>query len=272
MASPTANSTLPSGGTPSPSSTTFMSDSPDYQALMTSIKTSIDKNDNLFKIIQKSNYPSAQTYSSELLNYKINTQVTDLAKAREEIWSFLTKKYNENTKLRLFYFNEIRKIDKYITELTSQKQDLIDSIESNNIKTHTAIRSIKDEKYNFYKMEYYLFLYKVLVFIQIAILAIITLCITGIIPRNTCLVLTIIVLIATVAFVAYYVFFVNIGRNKFSWSRFDHDNNLLTAIPTNAETSSALANKQAELDAEIDNIINSTKSKSSGPGGASCAV
>ena len=25
-----------------------------------------------------------------------------------------------------------------------------------------------------------------------------------------------------IAFVGYYVFFVNIGRNKFSWSKFEH--------------------------------------------------
>ena len=90
-----------------PNITAFMSNSPDYQTLMNSIKTSIDKNDNLFKVIQKSNYPDAEKYSSELLNYKINTQITDLTKARTDIWTFLTKKYNENSKLRIFYFNEI---------------------------------------------------------------------------------------------------------------------------------------------------------------------
>ena len=39
------------------------------------------------------------------------------------------------------------------------------------------------------KMEYYLFLYKLLVFVQLAILAIITLCITGIITKTTCLII-----------------------------------------------------------------------------------
>ena len=248
---------------PTPSNVPFMSESPDYQALMNSIRTSIDKNDNLFKIIEKSKYPSAEIYSSELLNYKINTQVTDLAKARTDIWDFLTKKYNENTKLRLFYFNEIRKIDKYVRDLSLQKTDLLDSIESNNIKTQTAIKSIKDEKYNYYKMEYYLFLYKVLVFVQIAILAVITLCITGIIPKNTCLIITIIILIATVAFVAYYVFFVNIGRNKFSWTKFEHDNTSTSPEPTNAETSSVIAKNKAILDAQINDIIDSSKSRKS---------
>ena len=75
-------------------------------------------------------------------------------------------------------------------------------------------------------MEYYLFLYKILISVLIAILVIITVCILGFIPRATCLIITIIILIATAAFVGYYVFFVNIGRSMFSWSKFDHDNNI----------------------------------------------
>ena len=252
-----------------PSGTSFMSNSPDYQNLMSSIKNSIDKNDNLFKVIQKANYPSAETYASELLNYKINTQITDLTKARTDIWTFLTKKYNENSKLRIFYFNEIRKIDNYIKELTLQKQELIDSIEGNNIKTNTSIKSIKNEKYNYNKMEYYLFLYKILVFVQIAILAIITLCITGIIPKNTCLIITIIVLIATVAFVAYYVFFINIGRNKFSWAKFEHDNGSISLMPTNAQTALANAKAKEQTETKINDIINQSKPQ---PSSASCSI
>jgi hypothetical protein len=258
-----SDSSLDSSET-TPTATSFMSNSPDYKNLMTSIKNSIDKNDNLFKVIQKANYPSAETYASELLNYKINTQITDLTKARTDIWSFLTKKYNENSKLRIFYFNEIRKIDNHIRDLTSQKRELIDIMEGNSIKTSTMIKSIKNEKYNYNKMEYYLFLYKILVFVQIAILAIITLCITDIIPKNTCLIITIIILIATVAFVAYYVFFINIGRNKFSWSKFEHDNNSISTLPTSAEAGLAKAKAKAEMESKINDMINQSKTKPSG--------
>ena len=248
-----------------PNITAFMSNSPDYQTLMNSIKTSIDKNDNLFKVIQKSNYPDAEKYSSELLNYKINTQVIDLTKARTDIWTFLIKKFNENSNLRIFYFNEIRKIDNYIKELSSQKQELIDSIEENNVKTNTAITSIKNEKFNFHKMEYYLFLYKILVFIQLSILALITLCITDILPKNTCLIMIIIILIGTIAFVAYYVFFVNIGRNKFSWLKFDHDNNLgkTNILTENANAILAKEKERSESDAAVNDIIKNSKTKKS---------
>jgi len=236
--------------------------SSDYKALMDEIKTTIDKNDLLFSQIQQSNYPNAGSYTSDLLNYKLNTQVSDLTKARQEIWDFLNKKYAENTKLRTYYFNEIRKADDHIADLTSQQQEIIDSIESKTIMSNTASESIKSEKYTYNKMQYYLFLYKVLLFVQLAILAVITLCITGIIPRATCLVITVILLVATIAFVGYYVFFVNIGRNAFSWPKFEHDNSI-AANGNQCSDSSNVSDadkKKAAAAAAVKDIISKNQS------------
>jgi len=243
-----------------PTTTAFMASSPDYQTLMTDIKASIDKNDKLFTTIQQSNYPDAGKYTSDLLNYKIDTQVTDLTVARTQIWDFLTKKYEENTKLRTYFFSEIRKIEARIKQLEKEKKEVLDSIETYNIKTNTAIKNVKNGKYVYNKMEYYLFLYKTLVFIQIAILLVITLCILGMIPKTTCLIINIIILIATVAFVAYYVFFVNLGRNKFVWSKFEHDNGNFTAKGDQCYDDAEKAKEKAAMDAKIDGIISSSKS------------
>ena len=244
----------------SPSTTAFLAASPDYQTLMTEIKSSIDKNNNLFSTIQQSNYPNAGSYSSDLLNYKIDTQVTDLTTARTKIWDFLTKKYDENTRLRSYFFSEIRKIEAQLKQLEKEKKEVLDSIETYNIKTNTAIKNVKTGKYVYNKMEYYLFLYKALVFIQIAILLVITLCILGMIPKTTCLVINIIILIATVAFVAYYVFFVNLGRNQFVWSKFEHDNGNFVAKGDQCYDDIEKAKAKAAMDAKIDGIIDSSKS------------
>ena len=75
--------------------------------------------------------------------------------------------------MRTYYFDEIRKADEHIKDLNEQQQTLIDSIQGKQLKSSTSDESIKNEKYNYNKMEYYLFLYKILVFVQIAILAII---------------------------------------------------------------------------------------------------
>lgn len=239
----------------------FMTGSPDYQSLMKEIKFSIDKNNNLFKSIQQSNYPDAGTYTSDLLDYKIDTKITDLKKAREDIWNFLLKKYEENSKLRIYYFTEIRKIDNYIKDLGEQKRKLIDSIENKNLKTNTAMKSVQNERYIFKKLEYYLFLYKILVLVQIAILVLITLCITGMIPKATCLIITIIILIATLAFVGYYVFILNIGRNKYSWYKFEHDNNAAPNSGQCSDNNISEADKlKANADVQIDAIIKSSRS------------
>jgi len=238
--------------------------SPEYQSLMSEIKTTIDKNDSLFKQIQKSNYPNAGSYNSDLLNYKIDTQVTDLTKTRQQIWDFLNKKYAENTKLKTYYFDEIRKADGHIKYLTLQQQKIIDSIQEKQLLSSTSNESIKNEKYIYNKMEYYLFLYKILIFVGICILAVITLCITGIIPRYTCLLITVIFLISTVAFVAYYVFFVNIGRSSFSWAKFEHDNNnVLTASQcADSSTVSDIDKKKAAADIAVTELIKKNETTS----------
>jgi hypothetical protein len=236
--------------------TTIPSNASDYATLMSEIKTTINKNDALFKQIQQSNYPNAGSYTSDLLNYKIDTQVSDLTKARQEIWNFLNKKYAENTKLRNYYFDEIRKAEEHINDLNIQQQNLIDSIEEKEIKSTTANEFIRNEKYNFSKMEYYLFLYKILIIVLIAILIIITVCIIGYIPKATCLIITIIILIATAAFVGYYVFFVNIGRSMFSWSKFEHDNNYPSATKcSTGKIASEADKKKAAADASVKALI-----------------
>jgi hypothetical protein len=241
----------------------------EYQLLLGEIQATIDKNDTLFKQIQQTNYPNAGSYSSDLLNYKIDTKVKNLTQARTQIWDFLSKKYKENTELRLYYFGEIRKADDHISDLTTQKNDIIDLVQSKKIMTSTADESIKQQKFYFNKMEYYLFLYKVLVLIQIIILAIITLCILGILPRTTCLIITLIILIATAAFVGYYVFLVNVGRSMFSWTKFEHNNDSVNKNKQciNSSVVSSADKQKALADKEIDAIIKQSKNN-----GASCSV
>jgi len=246
-------------GTPTnAASSNSLTSTSDYSALLSEIQTTIDKNDALFKQIQESNYPNAGSYTSDLINYKIDTTVTDLTSARQQIWDFLKKKYAENTKLRSYYFNEIRKTDEHISDLNAQQQDIIDSIQAKNVETSTSSEKIKNEKYNYNKMQYYIFLYQVLVVVQIIILFVIILSIFNLIPRSTCLVIVVIFLIATIAFVGYYVFFVNIGRNRFSWSKFDHDNSTPAVQKCTKDTVSAADKQKAAADAAVADLISSS--------------
>lgn len=236
---------------------TAVSASTDYQKLLNEIKNTIDKNDRLFQQIQQANYPDAGNYTSDLLNYKIDTQVNDLTQARQTVWDFVNRKYQENTKLRSFYFDEIRKADGHITELTSQMQEIIDSIKKKQLLTTTSNERIKQQKYMLDKKQYYLFLYKLLIIVQVVILVCLALCLTGLLPRATCLIITVIILLATLAFVGYYVFYVNIGRSQFNWSKFEHDNSIQSKGGQCADSSGLTpADKQkASVDVAVQAII-----------------
>ena len=233
------------------------SGSTEYTALLNDIKTTINRNDALFKQIQQSNYPDAGTYTSDLLNYKIDTQIADLSKARNTVWDFVNKKYQENSKLRSFYFNEIRKSDTHITELEQQQQELIDTVEKQQLQTTTSNARIKQQKYLFDKKTYYMFLYKILTFIQIVILMFLILCLIGIIKLATCLIIIVIILLATLAFVGYYVFYVNIGRSTFSWGKFEHANDAKSKGSQCIDTSGITPEdkKRAEIDIAVQSII-----------------
>jgi len=236
-----------------------------YKNLLNDIKITIDRNDELFKQIQKSNYPDAGQYTSDLLNYKIDTQITDLKKARNTVWDFVNKKYQENSKLRSFYFNEIRKTDTHIIDLEQQQQELIDTVEKKQLQTTTSNARIKQQKYLFDKKTYYLFLYKMLTFIQIVILIFLILCLIGIIRLSTCLIITVIILLATLAFVGYYVFYVNIGRSTFSWGKFEHANDAKSKGSQCIDTTGLTPEdkKRAEVDIAVQSIISENQASSS---------
>ena len=233
-----------------------------YNTLLLEIKNTINKNDQLFQQIQQSNYPNAGNYQSDLVKYKIDMQTKDLVKARHTVWDFLTKKYNENSKLRTYYFNEIRKVDEHIAQLSKQQQVIIDSVQKKQLSSTTANESIHFQKYQFDKKQYYLFLYKILLAVQAVICVLLALCLTGILPRATALVVIVIILISTVAFVGYYVFYVNIGRSTFSWSKFEHDNNIQAKGGQCVDTGgvSSADKQKAAADAAVAGIIQQNQS------------
>lgn len=231
--------------------------SSDYQLLLTEIKNTIDKNDQLFRQIQKSNYPNAGNYTSDLMNYKIDTKITDLTDARNTVWDFINKKYIENTNLRGYYFDEIRKVDQHINDLNNQQQELIDLIEKKRLLTTTANEKIKQQKYIFDKKQYYLFLYKFLIVMQCFITIILLLCFMQFIPKATCLITIIIILLSILAFVGYYVFYVNIGRNAFNWYKFDFSTDVksVSGKCLDSEGVSQDDRDKHTADIAIDNII-----------------
>jgi hypothetical protein len=76
------------------------------------------------------------------------------------------------------------------------------------------------------------------------------------------LVITVILLIATAAFVGYYVFFVNIGRSIFSWVKFEHDNSLALSSGQCSDSTSVSDSdkKKAVANAAVQELIKQNQS------------
>ena len=95
------------------------------------------------------------------------------------------------------------------------------------------------------KNDYYMFMYKVLILVQIAVILLI-ISIIGLVNKNTCLILVFILLIAAIIFMVYYIYIANLDRNKFSWNKYDLNDNLIVSGGSK-QCNSNLKNQRREL-------------------------
>lgn len=236
----------------------------DYENLVNEIKNTIQKNNTLFQQIQQSNYPNAGNYQSDLINYKIDVKVNDLKNTRQEIWDFINKKYNENTKLKKFYFDEIRKADEFLEIQINDLNELQKQLTISKSHDSSTNEQIKQNKYKLHSEEYYKKLYIILIIIQICILIILYLSFIELFPVGTGLILTLIIIFFTLLYVIYYVFYRNIGRSKKSWDKWEHNNNDLSTVlvPVRQMSINNTPNDKNKIDNKINNLVEKQKETS----------
>lgn len=264
--------TIPSGLTSKSSNlfdvslyqTPSYSQNTDYDNLVKEIKNTIDKNNQLFQQIQQSNYPNAGSYQSDLINYKIDVKVNDLKNTRQEIWDFINKKYNENTKLKKFYFDEIRKADQFLKIQINDLQELQKQFTISQSNDSSANEKIKQDKFIFMRTQYYNKFYLTLFIVQILILAILFLSYLDILSVVTCLVICLFIVIFTLLYIGYFVLYKNLGRSKKSWDKKEHNNynQLTTIVPVGQMNVNNQISNKANIDNQISNIVHKQKETS----------
>ncbi len=257
----TLSSTLPTGiGNTNLFNVSSYSASPnvDYENLVNEIKNTIKRNDQLFQQIQQSNYPNAGNYQSDLINYKIDVKVNDLKNTRQEIWDFINKKYNENTKLKKFYFDEIRKADEFLKIQMNDLHDLNNQLTIKQSSDSSTNELIKQNKYYLNSHEYYKKLYIILIIVQICMLIILYLSSIDLLPIATSLIISLIIIFFTLLYVIYYVFYKNIGRSKKSWDKWEHNNNDFSSVivPIKQMSDNKLPSDKDNIDIKINDIVN----------------
>lgn len=237
-----------------------------YKNLITDIDRTINENERLFKEMREANYDKGTDYESDLKDYKINKEVTNVNETRQQLWEALDKKYNDNTKLRKFYFNELVNLDIQLKKQNERLKKLIDEVNTLETTNSTLQRHIKKDKYDMNKYVYFRTMYRVLIFIQLVCVVFLLMGMAGMLPKYTVLVIVFILLLACLGFMFYYAFVGRAGMDKFSWDRYaprDINRTGYGAGSCNkvSKRPKKKSDEEVQLEGEVDKIIADSKKK-----------
>jgi hypothetical protein len=240
----------------------------DYEQLANEIQQTIDRHNNTFKLIKSSQYSDSNSYESAFKDYKLNKEVDDVETQRREIWEVLTKKYNENTKMRNFFYQEMKNIDLQLMKQESTLEELLGNHQKLKQNNDTLATDLKNGKYNMQKNDYYMFMYKVLLFVQLAAIVLLIVSVMGLIKKNTCLIIVFILFIATIIFMIYYIYIANLDRNKFSWNKYDLNDNSIASggrgqCNSNLNKPKKKTEREQLIDERVSQIVKDEKNKKS---------
>jgi len=244
-----------------------------YQNLTNEIKNTVADNERLFREMRAATYDGSGNYESDLKNYKINKEVTNVNEARTQIWDVLDKKYNDNTKLRKFYFDELVQQNTQLEKQYEQLNKLVSEVNDLKTTNTTLERKIKKDKYDVNKSLYYEFMYKVLIFIQLVCVVFLLLGITKKLPKYTVLVVVFILLVGCLGFMFYYAFIGTAGKDQFTWDKMRARDITSSGFGSSSncpkpQKKKKKSEQEERLDEEIKEII--ADSKYQGPAGQQC--
>jgi hypothetical protein len=240
----------------------------DYEQLANEIQQTIDRHNNTFKLIKSTQYSDTNSYESAFKDYKLNKEVEDVEIQRKEIWEILTKKYNENTKMRNYFYQEMGNLDLQLMKQESAIDELLGNFQKLKQNNDTLATDLKNGKYGMQKNDYYMFMYKVLLFVQLVSTLLLIVSVMGLIKKNTCLIIVFILFIATVIFMLYYIYIANLDRNKFSWTKYDLNDDSISSggrkqCNSNLNRPKKKTDREQLIDERVNSIVNDEKKSKS---------
>ena len=183
----------------------------EYDNLMKEIETTIKEQNDMFNKLN--NYNEKTTKSTN-----IDNTITDITKKREENMEFLEEKFNNNTILRKKLFDNLYENKKELTIQNNELKFLEEKIKEQNNNKTTFEKKINNEKYKMNEIRYYNNFLFILIFIQLSLLIILSL--SKFLGKNYTLILVGIILLITLSYVLYTVFYNNYNRDKTDWNKF----------------------------------------------------
>lgn len=176
---------------------------------------------------------------------------------------YFTKNYNENTKMRNYYFNEIDKLNIELTDQETELAELAENYQGLTTNASTDYRRLKDEKYKLDQQNYYYHLFIVCTLVQLLVFVIIALVINKSIPKLTGLVVLIIGIVLLTIYIIYYVYFKSLQRDPvvFDKYRFPIKPDTVLKSKAGGEKTDAQRKRDSDIDSKLTGILSNTQGK-----------
>lgn len=228
-----------------------------YSELTKNIKNTINSNEELYKSIATGEYQDTNQFQSTLGEIEIIAPTsTTLDKTRTSLWDYMTKQYDEHTKMRKFYFEEIKKEATYLEELKKEEAEIEGSLTDATTEDNVMINKIKQEKYKVASMSYYFDMYKYLIILELLVILVLAGGTIGLMPKLTVIVLCILLCIISAGLVYYYVYYNNMGRDKFVWEKREFpDMSENGAVQCVSKYKTKEQNKKEKIDNDIQKFV-----------------
>lgn len=223
-----------------------------YQDLDKEIKDSVEKSEEFYKSLSIQSIPI-----DDLQNYKIELG-TDYNAYNEQLWQYFNARYNDQTRLKKYYFDMEKKLLDKQAILQDQKSQLSSEYDEYKNKNQVAISSIKTDKY---ELELYQRNNKIMFGVIVALgflILVLAINILGVLPDK----ISLFIGVATILFIILgigYFWYDDSNRSNIVWNfrNFDISSSNNKASKCDSVGGVAVADSQAKTKADINSKVQS---------------
>lgn len=237
--------------------------------IQSEINTYVAQKEELYKLLKESQ--TAYDIDLKKIGYSFES-ISNLTPTQKKsknmekyaaLKEYFTKNYNENTKMRNYYFTEIDKVNIQLTEQEVELAELAEKYQGLTTDASTDYRRLKDEKYKLAQQDYYYHLFVVCTLVQLLVFVVIALVINKSIPKLTGLVILVIGIALLTVYIVYYVYFKSAQRDPviFDKYRFPIKSETVLKSKSGGDKSDIQRKRDADIDTKLAGILSDTKGK-----------
>lgn len=234
------------------------------------INTYVTQKEDLYKQMQESQTAFNVDTANMGYVFKSTATMTPQAKHTENkakfqaLKAYFVKNYNDNTKMRDYYFKEIDGLNTVLREQEGELSELGREHDQLETEASTDYRRLKDEKYLLAKQDYTYHLYVIAIVCQLVILLVLGLAWNKSVPRLTAYVVMGIIYIGLLVYVVYMIYIHPGLRDPivFDKQRIPIKGDVL--LKTKAGTKTEAERKaEKEIDAKVNKLLSDSAGKCS---------